>query len=167
MKLNRIATVTALLFAAGCIHRAPEPVVPQDKPHISWEISTDDTDHYSEKHACTSVKPSPCELRLGTAEKPVTAQFIIFMHPASAETVYTGVVEIGFLGIDRSKPSTLDVKQTVAPSRKSKVPIQAIITSRIPAEPGTYRVTMRIVATMSGATTTLEDAVSVTILPPR
>ena len=159
-----VATL-GLLGAAGCIHRAPESLVPQDKPHISWEIAFDDTDHFGEKHSCTSVKPLPCEVPSGTADRPVSTSVVIYLHPAAIETTYTGVVEIGFMG-DPAKPSRLDVNQKVAERRKSNVPIQASLTGRVSAKPGEYRVTMKIVATTGGQSTTIEDAVTVTIRPP-
>lgn len=166
MALARTAMVTIALVGCGCIHRAPESLVPQDKPHISWEVASDNDEHSSEKHACTSVLRSPCELTLGSPEKPVTGEFTPFLHPAEQETTYTGVVEIGFMGIDPTRPSRLDVKQTVPPKRKSNVPIQASLSGRLGAKPGEYRVTIKIVATTGGKSTTIEDAVTVTIRPP-
>lgn len=104
-------------------------------------------------------------MRLGTPEKPVTGEFTIYLHPSAEETTYVGVIEIGFLGIDPAKPSRLDVKQTVPARRKSNVPIQANILSRLSAKPGEYLVSMKIVATTMGKTTTIEDSVTVTIRP--
>ena len=166
MSPKRILGLSAVFLGIGCIHRAPEPIVPQDKPHISWEISTDDTGQFSEKHACTSVIRSPCDIPSGTAERPASVTFVLFLHPAAEETTYTGVVDIGFLGIDPAKPSKLDVNQKVPARRSSNVPIQALLTSRISAPPGQYRVTMKIVATTAGKATTIEDAVTVTVRPP-
>ncbi len=163
-KLHALAF--AALFAAGCIHRAPEPAVHPDGPHISWEIASDGPTHSSEKHACTSVERIPCELQSGTAEEPLEGEFTIYLHPAVEETTYTGVVELGYLGIAVTKPARLDVNQKVPPRRVSNVPIQANISSRLVAPPGSYRVSMKIVATTGGKSTTIEDAVTVTIRPP-
>ncbi len=166
MARKRHALAFATLVAAGCIHRAPEPVVHPDGSHISWEIASDSPTHGSEKHACTSLERTTCELPSGTLEKPLQGEFTLFLHPALEETTYTGVVEIGYLGIDATQPSRLEVKQKVPARRVSKVPIQVNTSGRLVAPPGSYRVSMKIIATTGGKAITIEDAVTVTIRPP-
>jgi len=142
--------------------------VAQDAPHFSWEIHRLDARRPDGEEVCSSVNRTTCELPISTPDRPIASDFIVYLHPVAAEVVYTGLVEIGYLHEDKTTPAKLEVNQRVPPSKTfSRTPIKAILSETVAGKPGTYNVSIMIVATMNGTSTTLRDSFAVTLRAER
>ncbi len=161
--VNAGIALTLSVGVLGCIHRTPETTGPQDEPHFSWEIAFHGVDAVRHSDACTSASRTACELPIDTSGKPLSSDFVVYLHPASSEVTYTGLVEVGFMHDDPKDPVKLPINQKVPPASVSHTPIQASVSGGIATKPGTYRVSIKIVATMNDKSTSLQDAFVVTL----
>lgn len=166
----RFAFKRLIVFAAffgfltsGCAsgHRIPEPPgAHPNEPHISWSIHAGTAENPEQLLVCDSGPRAECVVGASRPEREVFATLHLYLHPASAETTYTGTVLIGFFGGDQ-RAHQLDVKQTVKPGEK---PRELTIYDLLPTAGGTFPMDIALKATpASGEPREIRETVTVTV----
>jgi hypothetical protein len=158
----RTVIVTACVLtviAAGCARRIPEPVGGRtDSPHVGWVIMSGDADNSDRDFVCQSNPRSECVVPVDRPDARVLSHVHLYYHPAAAETKYTGSILIGFFGGGHEVKPNLTVTPGDSPGKQS-------VSSFVSSKPGTFAMTIAVVATStpSGAIREIREQVSVTV----
>ena len=155
-----IVTVCVLIvITAGCAGRIPKPAGgPKDSPHVGWVIMSGDADNSDRDFVCQSSPRSECVVPVDRPDARVLSHVHLYYHPAALETKYTGSVRIGFFDGPHELKPNMTVKPGDSPGNHS-------VSSFVSSKPGTYLMTIAVVATSvpSGAAQEIRDQVSVTV----
>ena len=157
-----IVVTMAVLSAAGCGTRIPEPIGgPPGSPRVGWVIMSGDVDTPDRDYACQSIDQTPCVVPASGAGARTFGHAHFYYHPASVETKYTGSIRIGFFG-GSSGPHELKPNFAVKPGER---PFNQSVMDSITTKPGTYEMTIDVVATAvpTGQTQNIRDRVSVVV----
>jgi hypothetical protein len=139
-------TLGAVLTAA-CGKRVPEPPnLAPGTPHVSWVIMSGDRDNADREFVCQSEPRTDCVMPASRPNEQAFADVHVYYHGAGADTKYQGTVALGFLegsAAVNTAPTNLVVKKDEAIANQT---VTGIVTST----PGTYEVTFKLTATVSG-----------------
>ena len=142
-----LAMTIAAVLTAACGKRVPEPPnVAPGTPHVSWVIMSGDRDNADREFVCQSDPRTDCVMPVSRPDEQAFADVHVYYHGAGAETKYHGTVAIGFLEGSAAAsvaPTSLVVKKDEAFANQS---VTGIVTSK----PGTYAVTFKLTATVTG-----------------
>jgi len=159
MRVVIVSAVILIVIAPGCARRVPERAGgPKDSPHVGWVIMSGDADNSDRDFVCQSNPRSECVVPVDRPDARVLSHVHLYYHSASAETKYTGSVRIGFFdGAHELKPN-MTVKPGDSPGNHS-------VSSFVSSKPGTYLMTIAVVATSvpSGAAQEIREQVPVTV----
>jgi hypothetical protein len=116
----------------------------ESKPHITWEIRSRESGGGS-RIVCGSTEPSrPCVLAASANRQGTGVSVQLYLHAASTETSYLGVVETPFVdGVEEREIS-------ITVPRGSR-PVSSLLSGRAVAAPGTYPLSIALDATQEGA----------------
>src|SRR4051812_24404842 len=157
----RIARVLPLVLAGsfGCGPHAPTPsTAAPGAPRISWIIMNGDRDNPDREFVCQSDPRTACEVPASRPDAQVFAHLYVYYHPATVETVYTGSIRVGFFGASPEIKPMITVKPN---ERLGNQTVMGIVSTM----PGTFPMTLDIVATPAGASAgqSVRDSVDVTV----
>lgn len=145
--MARLATLTCCLVVCGCAaKRVPEPAIHDGNPHISWSISVGKYRNPERTMVCESDPPRACNVSARKENEEKFADVHLYYHPATAETTYTGTIQIGFF---EGSTDTLrhDVDVTVKPG---DAPKSVSVLDRLTTKPGVFMLTIDLAATVPG-----------------
>jgi hypothetical protein len=148
-----------ILFATGCARRVPERIGgPSDAPHVGWVIMSGDRDNPDRDFVCQSNPRGECVAPVDRPDARVLTHVHFYYHPAATETKYSGSTRIGFFGSPLDVNPNITVKQGDSPGNQS-------VTGFVSSKPGTYTMTIAVVATSvpSGAVIQIREQVPVTL----
>jgi hypothetical protein len=152
----------AALAAAGCGKRVPGTIGgPPGSPRVGWVIMSGDADTPDRDYACQSIDQTPCVVPASRAGARAFGHAHFYYHPASVETTYAGSIRIGFFG-GSSGPHELKPNVDVKPG---DAPYNQSVMDSITTKPGTYEMTIDVVATAvpTGEKQNIRDRVSVLV----
>lgn len=157
----RFVIVTAsvlIVIAPGCA-RIPKPVGgPKDSPHVGWVIMSGDADNSDRDFVCQSNPRSECVLPVDRPDARVLSHVHLYYHAAAAETKYTGSILLGFFSSAHEIRPNLIVKPGDSPGNQS-------VSSFVSSKPGSYTMTVAVVAASvpSGTTQEIREQVPVIV----
>jgi len=159
MRVVIVSAVILIVIAPGCARRVPERAGgPKASPHVGWAILSGDAENSDRDVVCQSHARSECVVPADRPDARVLSHVHLYYHSASVETKYTGSVRIGFFdGAHELKPN-MTVKAGVSPGNHS-------VSNFVSSKPGTYLMTIAVVATSvpSGVAQEIREQVSVTV----
>jgi hypothetical protein len=159
MRVVIVSAVILIVGAPACARPVPERAGgPRDSPHVGWVIMSGDADNSDRDFVCQSNPRSDCVVPVDRPDARVLSHVHLYYHAASAETKYTGSVRIGFFDAAHEVKPNLTVKPGDSPGKHS-------VSSFVSSKPGTYLMTVAVVATSvpSGAVQEIREQVSVTV----
>lgn len=149
--------------AGACANRhIPDPpsVVFGD-PHISWWLRSGTAQKPDQTRICQSDPRTSCEISVSGQQRQVFATVHLYFHPGATETTYSGSIRIGFFD---GAPESHNLKvNTVVKAGDSQA--NQSMTDIVSPKPGTYSVTLSVVATStpSGKTQNIRDEFTVVV----
>jgi hypothetical protein len=155
----------AICIAIGAIgcggRRIPEPLGPHPtEPHISWSIHAGTAADPEQLLVCQSAPRSECVVGANRQDRKFFATGHLYLHPASSQTTYTGVVRPGFFASSVAA-QRVDVNATVKPGEK---PRESTVYDLLPTKPGAYVMEIDLVATpASGEKRDIRERVDVVV----
>lgn len=154
-----VGGILVIMLATGCVRRIPEPAGGHtDSPHVGWVIMSGDADNPDRDFVCQSNPRSECVVPVDRPDARVLAHVHVYYHPTSTETKYTGSIRIGFF----NPPHELNPSITVKPG---ELPGNQSVSGFVSSKPGTYAMSIAVVATstQTGQTLNIRDQVDVTV----
>ena len=155
---NRLTVVVALVAAASCGKRVPEPPgVAPGTPHVSWVLMTGDRDTPDANYVCQSDPKDDCVISAGSSDHRVFTDFHVYYHGTGADTRYRGSILVGYF----DRPHTLSANILV---RKGDHITNQSFTDIVTSVPGTYEVTFDLTAsTANGVNQSIHQTFPVTV----
>ena len=147
------------LIVADCAKRIPEPAGGHTGvPHIGWVIMSGDAENPDRDFACQSNPRSECVLPVDRPEARVMGHVHVYYHAASTETKYSGSIRIGFFDQAHEINPSITVNPGASPGNEST-------TDFVASRPGTYTMTMAVIATSTrtGEMQNIRDQVTVVV----
>jgi hypothetical protein len=152
------ALAMSLVVGSACSARVPGPTVKTiGEPRVSWIIMFGDHDNPDREFACQSDPRTECVMPPSRPDAQVVSAVHFYYHPASTDTNYSGVNKIGFFqGAGGQVQPNITVKGDEAMANQS---ISGIVTSA----PGTYELSIAVVAVSGSDRRPVNDRVSVLV----
>lgn len=146
------AGIGAMLLIS-CAHPAPQlvsqlaPAHQDERPHISWVLSTGGDGTEPEKTVCQSESQQSCVLQASTARRQSIATMHLYLHPAATEIAYQGSVIVGFMSDGVETSHVVEVNHVVSPGSN---PVNASATGPVTDKAGIYKLQITLKATPAG-----------------
>ena len=134
------------VLAAACAQRGVPHVAPDEsQPHVTWEIRTGGYTGDS-RFVCGSIQPAqPCVLTASGGGRGTAVTVRLFLHAASAQTNYLGVMTTPFVD---GTVSEREISQTVP---RGSRPVSSLLSGKVTDKAGTYPLTISLDATQATA----------------
>lgn len=157
-----IVVGVAALFTSTCAKRVPEPVgVTPGTLHVSWVIMSGDRENPDQDFVCQSNPRNDCVVPVSRPDAQVFSDVHFYYHGAGAETTYRGSIEIGFF---QGSSASHTVQPNVTVKRNESI-ANSSVTGIVSTTPGTYPMTLSLVATLTdtGKSQPIRESVQVVV----
>ena len=160
LKTGLVVTIGVLLLTTGCGKRVPVPVAtgPSGTPHVGWVIMAGDGDNPNREFVCQSEPRTDCVMPASRPDSQAFTDVHFYFHPATADATYRGTILIPFL--EGSTPHELKSNVTV---KQGEAPANNSVSGIVPSKPGTYPMTIDVVAESGGASQRIRERVPVIV----
>jgi hypothetical protein len=160
LKTRSAVTIGVLLLTTGCGKRVPLPAAPgpSGTPHVGWVIMVGDRDNPNREFVCQSDPRTACVLPVSRPDGQVFTDVHFYFHPAKTEATYRGTILIPFF--EGSTPHELKSNVTV---KQGEAIANSSVSGIVPSKPGTYPMTIDVVAESGGATQRIRERVPVIV----
>jgi hypothetical protein len=146
-RVGKLSVPLLLLVYGACAPNVPESASGQPgMPRVSWVIMSGDRDNPDADFVCQSDPPNDCIVPVSRPDGQVFSDVHLYYHRGSAQTTYTGTVQIGHFQASRGMfqaEANIVVPATQAIVNQS---IAGLVTSM----PGSYEIAIEVVATTDG-----------------
>jgi hypothetical protein len=163
MRTYRVTVVILVVaLTSTCAKGVPKPAgVPQGTPHISWVLMYGDRDNADREFACQSDPRTECVLPASKPDAQVFSDIHFYFHGAGAETRYEGTITIGYL---QGAPETHTSRTNITVQKNGSI-TNSSTTGIVTSTPGTYAVSMSVIATVSdtGKTQEIREPIPVVV----
>jgi len=153
-----LAVIGILLLQTGCGMRVPAPSGgPPGAPRVGWVIMAGDRDNPDRDFVCQSNPRTACVMPASRPDNQTFTDVHFYFHSATADTKYTGTIQIGFM--EGSTPHEVTSNVTV---KRGDSPANTSVSGIVSSTPGTHPMTIAIVAE-SGTIQQIRERVPVTV----
>ena len=158
-KTMSVVTAGVVLLTTGCGKRVPVPSAgTPGTPHVGWVIMVGDRDDPNRDFVCQSDPRTDCVMPASRPDDQAFTDVHFYFHPAKAEATYRGTILIPFF--EGSTPHELKTDVTV---KQGDAIANSSVSGIVPSKPGTYPMTIEVVADSGGATRQIRDRVTVIV----
>jgi hypothetical protein len=158
-KTMSVVTTGVVLLTMGCGKRVPVPSAgTPGTPHVGWVIMVGDRDNPNRDFVCQSDPRTDCVMPASRPDDQAFTDVHFYFHPAKAEATYRGTIVIPFF--EGSTPHELKTDVTV---KQGDAIANSSVSGIVPSKPGTYPMTIEVVADSGGATRQIRDRVTVIV----
>jgi hypothetical protein len=153
-----VSVAMAMMAGSGCAGRVPQPAVKTPgEPLVSWIIMFGDQDDPDREFSCQSHPLTECVMPPSRPDAEVVSAVHFYYHGVQTDTNYSGVNRIGFFqGTGGQVQPNVTVKGNEELVNQS---ITGIVTST----PGTYEMSIAVVAASGTSNRQLNDRVRVVV----
>jgi hypothetical protein len=124
-------------------NRVPHVAPDESRPHITWEIRSRESGE--SRFVCGSIEPSrPCVLAASASRQGTGVTVQLYLHAASTQTSYLGLMETPFVDGVKEREISLTVP-------RGSQPVSSLLSGRVIEAPGTYPLSIALDATQTGA----------------
>jgi hypothetical protein len=158
---TRTVVIVIQVLASACGKRVPgpPPTAVAGVPRVGWVIMVGDADDPNREFVCQSEPRTECVMPPSLPAEQRFTDVHFYFHPGTADTKYTGKIQIGFIGEDRSKPHEITPNITV---KRNDSAANTSVVGIVPSQPGTRNMTIVMVAE-ADTTHQIEDRVRVQV----
>ena len=124
-------------------NRVPHVAPDESRPHITWEIRSRESGE--SRFVCGSIEPSrSCVLAASASRQGTGVTVQLYLHAASTQTSYLGLMETPFVDGVKEREISLTVP-------RGSQPVSSLLSGRVIEAPGTYPLSIALDATQTGA----------------
>ena len=156
-----IVAAAVVILTAACAKRLPRPAnTAPGMPNVTWVLMFGDRDDPDREFSCQSGPQAECVVPATRPNEEVFSDLHFYYHGTGSETRYVGTRNIGYLQVSGTYTAPIDVRVPKDESLTNQS-VTGIVTSM----PGTYTVTLSLMATMTGNPTTVpvQETIRITV----